>query len=468
MYTHGRNNRQTQKSPASFTITAHLSAQNFNLASIEGVLYVNIEDAPFGGFSPCYGLPHPSETSPCEATSETRLHHRESCSLGLRSLLPRRVGNSAREGCGAYMSILSRRLSNIECSLLAQYNAVIFHPSKYDGTECVAVARSSNGPAPDLKATIPSIIRDGMKVSVWDSGDSNDNIFGTTHNYGSSFFSGSGIVTKARPTMISAKYRLKEERRKVLKISINKLKKIEDLKSSLRRSVLIKNTMKRLQKEAKEEKLQKQQVHSYPRCHTPYKTPSGFSRHTPCEDGGVLSPLCGTNTSNFEASVLNDTNKEITSPFAQTLEKRNNKCLLEDEIIKSEVFLMPEDCLCPDSIDELVDATEVEARARLTSPPTCLETCPSSPPVTCSDSAFISSKKRPFDEVEDCDVHAVLSQFYMPPTPRMLTSIDDTDDEDEDVNVVDVNTSPIASVPVSDCKRPRLDSSGDRLEQENV
>jgi hypothetical protein len=53
-------------------------------------------------------------------------------------------------------------------------------------------------------------------------------------------------------------------------------------------------------------------------------------------------------------------------------------------------------------------------------------------------SAF-SSRKRSFDEVEDCDVHDVLSQFYMPPTPRMLTSIDDTDDEDEDVNVVDID-----------------------------
>lgn len=44
--------------------------------------------------------------------------------------------------------------------------------------------------------------------------------------------------------MISAKYRLKEERRKVLKISVNKLKKIEDPESSLRRSVLINNTEK--------------------------------------------------------------------------------------------------------------------------------------------------------------------------------------------------------------------------------
>lgn len=40
--------------------------------------------------------------------------------------------------------------------------------------------------------------------------------------------------------------------------------------------------------------------------------------------------------------------------------------------------------------------------------------------------------------MEDCDVQDVLSQFYMPPTPRMLTCIDD----DEDVNVVDDELPP--------------------------
>ncbi|KAJ8930470.1 hypothetical protein NQ314_016725 [Rhamnusium bicolor] len=45
----------------------------------------------------------------------------------------------------------------------------------------------------------------------------------------------------------------------------------------------------------------------------------------------------------------------------------------------------------------------------------------------------LSSRKRSFDDMEDCDVQDVLSQFYMPPTPMMLTCIDD----DEDVNVVD-------------------------------
>lgn len=55
-------------------------------------------------------------------------------------------------------------------------------------------------------------------------------------------------------------------------------------------------------------------------------------------------------------------------------------------------------------------------------------------------------RKRLFDDMEDCDVQDVLSQFYMPPTPRMLTCIDD----DEDVNVVDDEPPP---------KRVRMDTS---------
>ncbi|KAJ8949473.1 hypothetical protein NQ318_005940 [Aromia moschata] len=69
-----------------------------------------------------------------------------------------------------------------------------------------------------------------------------------------------------RPSTISAKYRQKEERRKVLNISINKLKKIKDPEASIYRSVLISNTKKRLQKEPCDKKIQKQQL-NYPRCY---------------------------------------------------------------------------------------------------------------------------------------------------------------------------------------------------------
>ncbi|XP_063229294.1 uncharacterized protein LOC134534729 [Bacillus rossius redtenbacheri] len=236
-----------------------------------------------------------------------------------------------------------------------------------------------------------------MSAAALDNGGPDDDIFGGGRSYGSSFCGGNGaaVVTKARPTMISAKYRLKEERRKVLKISINKLKKIEDMESSLRRSVLINNTIKRLQREAKEEKLQKQQLHAYPRCFTPYNK---AARH----DG-----------------VPSDADKENTSQNASRAADPRADSLL----------------LLPGELDLSLSRG-------------CDEEAALSPPA--------APKKRPVEEVEDCDVQDVLSQFYMPPTPRMLTSIDDTDDEDEDVNVVDIDVPPCAPVAPDCCKRPRL------------
>lgn len=168
------------------------------------------------------------------------------------------------------------------------------------------------------------------------------------------------FAAKSRPTMISAKYRLKEERRKVLKISISKLKKIEDPESSLRRSVLINNTMKKLQREAREEKLHKQQL--------------------------LYSPT---------------------------------RCFLDD---------------AP------------------TPPP-----APSPPPSPAADKEndpLLASRKRPAPADEECC--DVLSQFYMPPTPRMLTSIDE--DDDEVLNVVDVEPAP-------EPKRARLEADQQELER---
>ncbi|KAF6205162.1 hypothetical protein GE061_019329 [Apolygus lucorum] len=195
-------------------------------------------------------------------------------------------------------------------------------------------------------------------------GDDDDDMFG--RSYGTSF-------CRSRPTMISAKYRAKEERRKVLKISINKLKKIEDPESSLRRSVLINNTMKRLQREAREEKMQKQQ-----------------------------SVGC------FASDFLKD---DMVEPLR--------------------------------SSDQLADITNLQGKKDDNS---------SSDPS--------SRRKRSIDsDVDEADVHAVLSQFYMPLTPRMLTSLDDDDDE---INVVDLDASPV------DPKRPRLDvepSAADRLKE---
>ena len=53
------------------------------------------------------------------------------------------------------------------------------------------------------------------------------------------------------------RYRFKEERKKVLKMSVRKLKQIEDPETFLCRSVLINNTMKRIQAEIRDEKSNK-------------------------------------------------------------------------------------------------------------------------------------------------------------------------------------------------------------------
>uniref|UniRef100_A0A1B6C7A8 SERTA domain-containing protein n=1 Tax=Clastoptera arizonana TaxID=38151 RepID=A0A1B6C7A8_9HEMI len=228
-----------------------------------------------------------------------------------------------------------------------------------------------------------------------------DDIFNSSRGYGS-FCTG----RPNRPTMISAKYRQKEERRKVLKISINKLKKIEDPESSLRRSVLINNTMKKLQKETREEKLGKQTSSSY-RCFTP----------------------------DFLKDDENTVESLAPSPMRSSDQLADITNLPEVCMNKPLVKSVDDSLGCDESMPELMDTAILSDDDSL--PPRCA-----------------SGRKRSFDEVDDTDVQDVLSQFYMPPTPRMLTSIDE--DEDEDVNVVDLDTPE---------KRPRLEepSAADRL-----
>lgn len=242
-------------------------------------------------------------------------------------------------------------------------------------------------------------------------------------------------LPSSRPTMISAKYRQKEERRKVLKLSMNKLKRIEDPESSLRRSVLINNTVKRLQREAKEEKTQKSQI-----------TASLASQNK-----------CFGITSDFivkqEENLKND--------FANALTSRNSSSTVADQLLditnlpdgsaKTTCSKYGHDCLdCDEAISDLTFPTSGGGGGggggggqhhhhhhqhhdhRIIG-------------VVCGSSALTVTaapargRKRSIDETleEECDV---LSQFYLPPTPRMMPSLDE--DEDEDVNVVDVDTPP--------------------------
>ncbi|KAK7073650.1 hypothetical protein SK128_024011 [Halocaridina rubra] len=58
-----------------------------------------------------------------------------------------------------------------------------------------------------------------------------------------------------RGSLSAFKFRVREERKKVIRISNAKYRTIDDHESGLRRFVLIKNTLRRLQREAREEKL---------------------------------------------------------------------------------------------------------------------------------------------------------------------------------------------------------------------
>ncbi|XP_030745878.1 uncharacterized protein LOC115874743 [Sitophilus oryzae] len=196
--------------------------------------------------------------------------------------------------------------------------------------------------------------------------DDCDDIFGPPRAFPS------GYYTRNRPSMISAKYKQKEERRKVLKISLNKLKKIDDPEVSLCRSVLINNTMKRLQQETRDEKLQKQQL-NYPRCYN--------------NDSFI----------NIKSEFLK--NEKPPPPAVETVV--SSSAPIEDLVIETDFHAKLE--------EEINHATQHQ-----------------------SSNASETSRKRQFDDLDDCDVQDVLSQFYLPPTPRMLTALD----EDEDVDVV--------------------------------
>ncbi|CAH1967070.1 unnamed protein product [Acanthoscelides obtectus] len=214
--------------------------------------------------------------------------------------------------------------------------------------------------------------------------DDTDDIFGPPRTYPTGY-----SPPKSRPPMISPKYRQKEERRKVLKISINKLKKIDDPEVSLCRSVLINNTMKKLQKEAREEKVQKQQL-NYPQC---YDNDADYIRRS---DKMLGFDEPDDSVFDSKLDVSDASTKEVLSLVEENLDQLSSSS---------------QDAFQPSSSVAIVQSDQLQ------------------------------TKSRSFDDV---DVQDVLSQFYMPPTPRLLTCIDD----DEDVNVVD-------DQPPS--KRPKLD-----------
>ncbi|XP_049825921.1 uncharacterized protein LOC109606908 [Aethina tumida] len=226
--------------------------------------------------------------------------------------------------------------------------------------------------------------------------DDCDDIFGPPRTY-----PGGYCPPKTRPSMISAKYRQKEERRKILKISANKLKKIEDPEISLHRSVLINNIMKHLQQDARDERYFKNQL-NYPRFDNDHflNLKSEFMKNEGKSDN-KCETKSGFDEQDFDTKVALEMNK-AKAVLTPVLVEENLTSLAST----SESVVVP--------ISDNNNRVAAAAAATTTTKTTPTTTAP----------------KRTLDEVEDCDVQDVLSQCYMPPTPRMLTGIDDSEDEE--------------------------------------
>ena len=106
----------------------------------------------------------------------------------------------------------------------------------------------------------------------------------------------------------------KEERRKVLKLSIQKLKQMDDPENFLRRSVLINNTVKKMQKELRDEK-RPCYVPSENRSYSLYKRRPSFDY-----DSFSSGYLCSGNShDDYDDSTSTDEADRITDDMTDTL-----------------------------------------------------------------------------------------------------------------------------------------------------
>ncbi|XP_023310035.1 uncharacterized protein LOC108908322 [Anoplophora glabripennis] len=213
--------------------------------------------------------------------------------------------------------------------------------------------------------------------------DDCDDIFGPPRTYPTGY-----SPPKSRLSMISPKYRQKEEQRKAWKISFNKLSKIDDKEECLCRWVMIRNVKKRLEQETMNETILKTQV-SYPR----YDNDNYLS---------LKSDFMFKNVTSYGDSHYYNSS--------------------EDSFVVEPDF----DAKLAEEINE-VNAKTMEAIGNFVEGNLGSSNLPSEEPAP--ENERFTSGKRSFDDLEDCDVQDVLSQLYMPPTPRMLTTIDDDEGE---------------------------------------
>lgn len=119
----------------------------------------------------------------------------------------------------------------------------------------------------------------------------------------------------------------KEERRKILKMSIKKLKQLEDPETFLRRTVLVNNTRKRIQLELKEEKANNKYEFKSKRCLGNYE---------------VVSNGCLSNSYLLDDPFLSGIHEKITDDMTDTL-INNLKDKLCDNVVETDSKQMETD-----------------------------------------------------------------------------------------------------------------------------
>lgn len=184
----------------------------------------------------------------------------------------------------------------------------------------------------------------------------------------------------------SAKYRFREDRKRVLKLSVRKLRDIEDPETFLCRSVLINNTMKRLQQEVREEK---RSSAAYNACKS--YTPSPYS---------YFSVEKAYREEMERVHALHDENP---SPLQQ--QQQQNRRLVS-------------------TVESFVDVDDDMASTTSTSSSSSSSSS-SDEEEEDKDSKSVTKPSTSCDEVDD-----LLSEVYMPPSitpPTMIGSIDDDD-----------------------------------------
>ena len=185
----------------------------------------------------------------------------------------------------------------------------------------------------------------------------------------------------------SAKYRFREDRKRVLKLSVRKLRDIEDPETFLCRSVLINNTMKRLQQEVREEK---RSSAAYNACKS--YTPSPYS---------YFSVEKAYREEMERVHAVHDDN---TSSLQQQQQQQNRRLVSTVESL--------------DVDDDMASTTSTSSSSSSSSS--------SDEEEEDKDSKSVTNNVSPSsDEVDD-----LLSEVYMPPSitpPTMIGSIDDDD-----------------------------------------